>query len=82
MAQVPYVGAQVHYVPEDEPADGQERPYRAATITEVAEDGGSFEPVHLAVLTPHGLLFKYDVNKSTDSAPGTYVWPVRPADES
>lgn len=75
----PSVGRVVHYVSYGTPKGEYTSQCRAATVTEVGEDGH----VGLAVVNPTGLFFHplaagggcgYD---DTDHAGGTWHWPER-----
>lgn len=72
----PTVGRAVHYQSYGTPG-GEYKPLpRAATVTEVDEDG---ETVGLCIMNPTGLFFTQHVKHAPDDkpTPGCWTWPPR-----
>lgn len=69
----PTVGRAVHYQSYGTPAGEYTPQPRAATITEVGEDG----KVGLCVMNPTGLFFNQNVPYSDAPKPGHWNWPPR-----
>lgn len=80
----PTVGRIVHYQSHGSPDGKYKSVPRAAIVTAIREDGGSFPgapgdgtAVDLCVLNPEGMFFNRMVFLNADGEPGTWRWPPR-----
>jgi len=71
--QKPSVGRMVHYHSYGTPGGEYKPEARAATITQVNEDG----TVGLFIMNPTGLFFPTSVKYSDEPKPGHWSWPPR-----